>query len=306
MHSDVYQQEVHQTARSKKLKAIKTLIKDGIIKANLIPAFAAGFFAVMYYNISFFEAIPVMLLMLLGTTLVIGGVCALNNFYDRDIDLLMKSKQARPSIDGTFSGKEILTIGFSMLGTGLIMLFIINTAVGVIGLIAAFGYAVVYSIFAKRHLVSNTIIGAIPGAMPPLIGWAVFEPDLHILAWSMFIVMFIWQMPHFYALAIKRSDEYKEAGIPMLPSVKGNVRTRNSIIFWVSLLLFTPLMMFELGIWFVALTTVLNVIWFYLSVNQFKRITDYNRYAGRIFVFSLNYVVIFFVMIIVAGLLVNI
>ena len=153
MHSDVYQQEVHQTARSKKLKAIKTLIKDGIIKANLIPAFAAGFFAVMYYNISFFEAIPVMLLMLLGTTLVIGGVCALNNFYDRDIDRLMKSKQARPSIDGTFSGKEILTIGFSMLGTGLIMLFIINTAVGVLGLIAAFGYAVVYS---PKDILSQT------------------------------------------------------------------------------------------------------------------------------------------------------
>src|SRR5699024_7381522 len=223
MHSDVYQQEVHQTARSKKLKAVKTLIKDGIIKANLIPAFAAGFLAVMYYSISFFEAIPVMLLMLLGTTLVIGGVCALNNFYDRDIDRLMKSKQARPSIDGTFSGKEILAIGFTMLGFGLAMLFLINTTVGVLGLTAAFGYAVVYSIFAKRHLVSNTIIGAIPGAMPPLIGWAVFEPNLHILAWSMFLVMFLWQMPHFYALAIRRSDEYKEAGIPMLRSEERRV-----------------------------------------------------------------------------------
>src|SRR5699024_10014491 len=143
---------------SKDLKAVKTLIKDGIIKANLIPAFAAAFLAVMYYNISFFGAIPVMLLMLLGTTLVIGGVCALNNFYDRDIDRMMKTKQERPSMDGTFSSKEILTIGFTMVGAGLIMLFLINATVGVLGLTAAFGYAVVYSIFAKRHLVSNTII----------------------------------------------------------------------------------------------------------------------------------------------------
>ncbi|QQD85815.1 heme o synthase [Jeotgalicoccus sp. ATCC 8456] len=306
MHSDVYQEEIHQSARSKKFKAIKALIKDGIIKANLIPAFAAGFLAVMYYNISFFDAIPVMLLMLVGTALVIGGVCALNNYYDRDIDVLMKSKSKRPSIDGTFSGKEILIIGFSMLAIGLVMLFFINTAAGVLGLIAAFGYAVVYSIFAKRHLVANTVIGAIPGAMPPLIGWAIFDQELHILAVAMFIVMFIWQMPHFYALAIKRSEEYSHAGIPMLPSVKGNNRTKHSMIFWVTLLLFTPLMMFELGTWFVLLVTALNLVWFYLGVNQFKQITDYNRYAGRIFVFSLNYVVIFFVMVIVAGLLVNV
>lgn len=306
MHSDVYQEEIHQTTRSKKLKAFKVLIKDGIIKANLIPAFAAGFLAVMYYNISFFRSIPILLLMLLGTALVIGGVCALNNFYDKDIDRLMKSKKQRPSIDGTYSDKEILTIGFVMLFIGLVLLFSINFTTGVLGLIAAFGYAVVYSIFAKRHLVANTVIGAIPGAMPPLIGWSVFQPELHTLAWAMFIVMFIWQMHHFYALAIKRSDEYSAAGIPMLPSVKGSKRARNSIIFWVTLLLFTPLMMFELGLWFVALFAALNLLWFYFSVNQFKRITDYNRYAGRIFVFSLNYVVIFFVMVIVAGLLVNV
>lgn len=305
MQSDVYGNDVHHVDKGITFKAVKTLVKEGIIKANLVPAFAAGFLAVMYYGQSFFANIPVLLLMVLATALVIGGVAALNNFYDRDIDSVMESKLDRPSVDGTFSVGQILAIGFSMLIAGEIILFMINPTAGTLGLIAAFGYAVVYSIYAKRHLLSNTVIGAIPGAMPPLIGWAVIDPGLHLLAWAMFIVMFIWQPPHFYALAIRRSDEYSEAGVPMLPSVKGNHRTRVSIVSWVALLLFTPLLMMELGLWFAGLATLLNAAWLLVALNRFRRIEDYNRYAGRVFVFSLNYIIIFFVMIIIAGLLFN-
>ncbi|HIW11772.1 MAG TPA: heme o synthase [Candidatus Salinicoccus stercoripullorum] len=305
MQSDVYGNDVHHVDKGITFKAVKTLVKEGIIKANLMPAFAAGFLAVMYYGQSFFANIPVLLFMVFATALVIGGVAALNNFYDRDIDSVMESKLDRPSVDGTFNAGQILTIGFSMLIAGEIILFMINPTAGTLGLVAAFGYAVVYSIYAKRHLLSNTVIGAIPGAMPPLIGWAVIDPGLHMLAWAMFIVMFIWQPPHFYALAIRRSDEYSKAGVPMLPSVKGNHRTRVSIIFWVALLLFTPLLMMELGLWFAGLVTLLNAAWLMVALNRFRRIEDYNRYAGRVFVFSLNYIIIFFVMIIIAGLLFN-
>ena len=306
MQGDAYSEIVKQNPNDITFKAVKTLLKDGIIKSNLIPAFAAGFVAVMYYSLSFFQNLPLLLLMTAATALVIGGVCALNNFYDRDIDRIMESKKDRPSIDGTFTGKQILLIGFGCLGVGLIMLFSVNPTAGTLGLVAAFGYTVVYSMFGKRHFVSNTIIGAVPGAMPPLIGWAVIDPGLHMIAWAMFIVMFIWQMPHFYGLAIRRSEEYKLAAIPMLPSVKGNERTKRSIVFWVTLLLFTPVLMVELGLWFVLLATALNLAWLYISLNRFKPIEDYNRYAGRVFVFSLNYIVIFFVMIVIAGLLVNI
>src|SRR5690625_1544972 len=305
MQSDVYGNDVHHVDKGITFKAVKTLVKEGIIKANLMPAFAAGFLAVMYYGQSFFANIPVLLFMVFATALVIGGVAALNNFYDRDIDSVMESKLDRPSVDGTFNAGQILTIGFSMLIAGEIILFMINPTAGTLGLVAAFGYAVVYSIYAKRHLLSNTVIGAIPGAMPPLIGWAVIDPGLHLLAWAMFIVMFIWQPPHFYALAIRRSDEYSEAGVPMLPSVKGNHRTRVSLISWVALLLFTPMLMMELGLWFSGLATLLNAAWLLVALNRFRRIEDYNRYAGRVFVFSLNYIIIFFVMIIIAGLLFN-
>lgn len=285
-------------------QAFRVLIKEGIIKANLIPAFAAGFLAVMYYGHSFFSSLPLLLIMLLGVGLLIGGVAALNNYYDRDIDSVMKSKKQRPSIDGTYSGKDILWIGFSMVVTGEALLYSINMTAGTLGLLAGFGYVVLYSIYSKRHYVSNTIVGALPGAAPPLIGWAVIDPNLHILAIAMFFVMFIWQPPHFYALAINRKDEYSMANIPMLPSVKGEKRTVKSIVMWISLLVITPFFMADLGIWFVILITLLNLSWLVLSLNMFKPITDYKRYAKTVFVFSLNYILIFYVMIIVAGLLI--
>src|SRR5699024_4718875 len=86
------------------------------------------------------------------------------------------------------------------------------------------------------------------------------DPNLHILAIAMFFVMFIWQPPHFYALAINRKDEYSMANIPMLPSVKGEKRTVKSIVMWISLLLITPFFMADLGIWFVILITLLNLV----------------------------------------------
>lgn len=305
MRVDVYKENVHHDTKKIDIVALRALFKDGIIKANLIPAFAAGFLAVLYYGLSFFENIFTLLLMLLGTAFVIGGVCTLNNYYDRDIDQLMESKKSRPSIDGTFTGKQILFIGFSTLTVGLIFLFAINITIGVLGLVAAFGYAVVYTMLAKRHYVSNTVIGSFPGAMPPLIGWAAIDPNLHMLAWAMFIVMFAWQPPHFYALAIKRSREYQAANVPMLPAVKGNERTKHSIVLWVAILCLTPLLMFELGVWFVVFASILNLFWLYISLNGFKAVDNFNKYSTKVFIFSLNYIIIFFVMIIVAALLIN-
>ena len=92
----------------------------------------------------------------------------------------------------------------------------------------------------KRQLVSNTIIGSISGAVPPLIGWAAVDGNLDIIAWCLFILMFIWQPPHFYALAMRRVEEYRAAGIPMLPVVKGFKTTKKHILIWVAALLPTP------------------------------------------------------------------
>ncbi|MCO4096465.1 heme o synthase [Macrococcoides canis] len=284
-------------------KDVKAIVKLGLVQGNLIPAFAGAFIAIMLSGRSFLSSIPELLTMLFGTTLIMAGSCALNNFYDQDIDSIMPSKQNRPSVTGKVSSASILQLSFVLMVVGEILLFMINIETGIIGFLGIFGYVVLYSVWSKRHLVSNTIIGSFPGAIPPLVGYAAIEPSLSSTAWMLFVIMFIWQPAHFYALAIKRSEEYALAGIPMLPSVKGFKRTRLAMLFWVLLLLPTPFFMQELGTVFIALASVLNLGWLLLAISGFRSNVKENKWAMTMFVYSLNYLMIFFVMIVVVTLI---
>src|SRR5690606_6074410 len=162
---------------------------------------------------------------------------SLNNFIDRDIDPIMQRTKGRPTVTGKISGSKVLIIGFTLVGLGLLMLFLTNIVTGVIGIIGVFSYVVLYSMWSKRRHVSNKIVGSISGAVPSFIGWAAVDPTLPTMAWMLFLIMFVWQPPHFYALAMRRVEEYRAASIPMLPVVKGFEVTKRHIIIWVLLLL---------------------------------------------------------------------
>lgn len=294
---------VKSVERRLTFKDVKAIVKLGLVQGNLIPAFAGAFIAIMLSGRSFLSSIPELLTMLFGTTLIMAGSCALNNFYDQDIDSIMPSKQNRPSVTGKVSTASILQLSLVLMIVGEMLLFTINIETGIIGFLGIFGYVVLYSVWSKRHLVSNTIIGSFPGAIPPLVGYAAIEPSLSSTAWMLFVIMFIWQPAHFYALAIKRSEEYALAGIPMLPSVKGFKRTRLSMLFWVMLLLPTPFFMQELGMVFMVLASVLNLGWLLLAISGFRSNVKENKWAMTMFVYSLNYLMIFFVMIVVVTLI---
>ncbi|MDJ1090067.1 heme o synthase [Macrococcus caseolyticus] len=294
---------VKSVERRLTFKDVKAIVKLGLVQGNLIPAFAGAFIAIMLSGRSFLSSIPELLTMLFGTTLIMAGSCALNNFYDQDIDSIMPSKQNRPSVTGKVSTASILQLSLVLMIVGEMLLFTINIETGIIGFLGIFGYVVLYSVWSKRHLVSNTIIGSFPGAIPPLVGYAAIEPSLSSTAWMLFVIMFIWQPAHFYALAIKRSEEYALAGIPMLPSVKGFKRTRFSMLFWVMLLLPTPFFMQELGTVFMVLASVLNLGWLLLAISGFRSNVKENKWAMTMFVYSLNYLMIFFVMIVVVTLI---
>ncbi|MBQ5152884.1 heme o synthase [Macrococcoides caseolyticum] len=294
---------VKSVERRLTFKDVKAIVKLGLVQGNLIPAFAGAFTAIMLSGRSFLSSIPELLTMLFGTTLIMAGSCALNNFYDQDIDSIMPSKQDRPSVTGKVSTASILQLSLVLMIVGEMLLFMINIETGIIGFLGIFGYVVLYSVWSKRHLVSNTIIGSFPGAIPPLVGYAAIEPSLSSTAWMLFVIMFIWQPAHFYALAIKRSEEYALAGIPMLPSVKGFKRTRLSMLFWVMLLLPTPFFMQELGTVFMVLASVLNLGWLLLAISGFRSNVKENKWAMTMFVYSLNYLMIFFVMIVVVTLI---
>ncbi|MGN5882046.1 heme o synthase [Staphylococcus simulans] len=285
------------------LKELKAIIKMGLVQGNLIPAFTGSWLAIALANHSFLSSLPQILLMMIGSTLIMGGACALNNYYDQDIDRIMPSKQSRPTVNDRISNKNLLILSFGMMVLGEILLFILNIPSGVIGLMGIIGYVSFYSIWSKRHTTWNTVIGSFPGAVPPLIGWTAIEGQLSLTAIALFLVVFCWQPIHFYALAIKRQDEYSLAKIPMLPSVKGFNRTRVGMFVWLIALLPLPLLLTNLGTVFVVLAILLNLGWIYLGLTSFKKNFNQKKWTTLMFVYSLNYLVLFFALAVVISLI---
>ena len=249
-------------------------------------------------NRNFLHELDLLFYTLFGAALIIAGSAAMNNYIDRDIDPVMKSKKGRPTVTGRFTPSAVLITSFSFLIVGEILLFMASTSAGVWGLAGIISYVVLYSMWSKRKHVSNTVVGSISGAIPPLIGWAAVEPALSFGALALFLIMFAWQPPHFYALAMKRTEEYRAANIPMLPVVKGFKRTKVSMLLWILLLFPLPFLLMDLGIIFVILATVLNIGWLLLSIKGFRAEDDI-KWATRMFIYSLNYMTILFVSMII-------
>lgn len=277
------------------------LVKIGIVNSNTITAFTGMWLAFQLNGISFIQNVDVIFFTIVGSALIVAASGAFNNVIDRDIDGIMERTKNRPTMTGKISGKRALMVALVLGVVGTIMLFMTTWQAGVLGVIGVFLYVVVYSLYAKRKLVSNTVIGSFSGAVPPLIGWFAVEPSFSIVPIMLFLVLFCWQPPHFYAIAIKRKEEYAAAGIPMLPVVKGIERTKKSMFFWVILLTILPFFMFELGIVYVVLATLLNIGWLALSIYGFK-MEDSIKWAKWMFVYSLNYMTILFVAMVVISI----
>lgn len=280
------------------LKDFLSLIKIGIVNSNLVTTFTGLWVAFQVTNRNFLHELDLLFYTLFGAALIIAGSAAMNNFIDRDIDPVMKSKKGRPTVTGRFSPSAVLITSFSFLIVGEILLFMASTSAGVWGLAGIISYVVLYSMWSKRKHVSNTVVGSISGAIPPLIGWAAVEPGLSFGALALFLIMFAWQPPHFYALAMKRTEEYRAANIPMLPVVKGFKRTKVSMLLWIILLFPLPFLLMDLGIVFIVLATALNLGWLLLSIKGFRAEDDI-KWATRMFIYSLNYMTILFVSMII-------
>ncbi|EMG29033.1 protoheme IX farnesyltransferase [Listeria fleischmannii 1991] len=277
------------------------LIKVGIVNSNTITAFTGMWLAFQLNGISFIQNLDIMFFTIVGSALIVAASGAFNNVIDRDIDGKMERTKNRPTMTGKISGKKALILASLLLIIGVGMLFMTTWQAGVLGILGVFLYVVVYSMYAKRKLVSNTVIGSFSGAVPPLIGWFAVDPSFSLIPVMLFLVMFCWQPPHFYAIAIKRKEEYRAAGIPMLPVVKGIERTKISMVFWVVLLSVLPFFMTELGMVYVILATALNIGWLVLSFYGFK-MKDSLKWSRLMFVYSLNYMTILFVSMIVISI----
>ncbi|WP_170006875.1 heme o synthase [Bacillus fonticola] len=270
------------------------LIKIGIVNSNAMTTFTGVWLALYFTERSFFANFDIVLYAMIGSSLVIAGSCSYNNYFDRDIDPKMERTKNRPTVSGRFQPATALTLGLFFIAIGSVLLFLTTPMAGVIGLIGAFTYCVLYTMWSKRKTTFNTVVGSISGAVPPLIGWTAVEPQLTSVPIALFLIMFIWQPPHFLALAMRRKDEYARAGIPMLPVVHGFAVTKRQMIAWVACLLPLPFYLYPLGTVFLIIATALNIGWLVLALKGLRAKDDI-KWATGMFVYSLNYLTILFV-----------
>ena len=171
------------------------------------------------------------LLVLSGGALAAGGAHALNHYFDRDIDALMRRTRRRPVASGRVSPREALVFGVLLNVIAFIILgALVNTLSAVLTLSATLFYVLVYTVALKRRTPQNIVIGGAAGAVPPMVGWAAVTGGLDAPALYLFAIVFLWTPPHFWALALMIKDDYELAGIPMLPVVKSVRETNRSIL----------------------------------------------------------------------------
>ncbi|MBM7587489.1 protoheme IX farnesyltransferase [Bacillus pakistanensis] len=298
------QNEEHRTTQKQNLsKILAQTVKTGIIKSNLIPMFAGLTLCLYTYQISLFEKIPEILFALIGSILVMGAAGAFNNLYDRDIDSIMERTKYRPTVTGEIKPKTVLWLGIFMTIFGIAALALATPLAALLGFLGLFFYVVPYTMWSKRRTIYNTEIGSISGAMPPLIGWAAIYPDItHPAILGLFVITVIWQMPHFYAIAIRKHDEYKAANVPMLPVIKGVKRTYLQTNIYLIVLIAISFLLGSLSLGLMLVALLLSVIWLILSIFGYKRM-DSEKWAKSMFVFSLFHMTVLFSTIIIYSLM---
>lgn len=279
-------------------KVLFETIKIGIIKSNLIAMVAGLSMALFVHGYSFFDKVGHITLALIGSALVIGAAGIFNNLYDRDIDSIMERTKKRPTVSGIIDVGSGMFMGVWIALGGIVALYIASPLSAFLGFLGLFLYVVPYTMWTKRRTIYNTEVGSLSGAMPPLIGWAAIAPDIfHPGAIALFVLMVIWQMPHFYAIGIRRMEEYRAAGIPMLPVVKGIRRTYVQMNVYLVALFLCSFLFWSFNPYIAIANALLSLGWLILSVNGYRRKPE-EKWARSMFIFSLNHITVLLLMIV--------
>jgi protoheme IX farnesyltransferase len=190
-----------------------------------------------------------MAIVLVGGATAAGAASALNCYIDRDIDQLMRRTKRRPLPAHSVTPRAVLVFGLTLAVFSVALMAVFtNWPATVLTAAAIVYYDVVYTLWLKRRTSQNTFWGGICGAAPVIIGWAAVTGSVSALGWALFAVVFFWQMPHFYALAIKYKDDYARAGIPMLPVVRSATRVNVEIVLYTGLTVAASIVAWPLGL----------------------------------------------------------
>ena len=234
---------------------------------------------------------------LAGGTLAAGGANAINMYIDRDIDKLMTRTQNRPLVTGVISPRAAMIFAIALECIAFVVLWVgANLLAAVLAISATLFYVFVYSLWLKRTSKQNIVIGGAAGAMPVLVGWAAVTNSLGWAPVVLFVVIFLWTPPHFWALAIRHADDYKAAGVPMMPVVVSLERTVRSMTTYAVLLTLSTLVLIpvaELG-WIYGITALVFGVAFVIGSVRLGSDPSPKR-SMRLFTFSITYVTAVFV-----------
>jgi protoheme IX farnesyltransferase len=267
-----------------------TLTKPRIMSLLLITG-AAG----MFVGAQGVPPLGLFIATMLGLALACGGASALNHVIDRDIDALMGSRtQSRPVASGRVSPAQALEFGLVLSALSFVLLAsTVNLLTAVLALVGNAFYVIVYTSWLKRSTPQNIVIGGAAGAVPPLVGYAAATGSLALPALWLFLIVFLWTPPHFWALALMIKSAYASAGVPMLPVVRGDNETAKQIVLYsIALVAFTIGVGFWLGPVYTAAAAVLGGIFLALAILLRRDLT--RARAQVLFHYSLAYLALLF------------
>ena len=250
------------------------------------------------------EGLPHLALMAvasLGIAMVSGAAAAFNHVLDQKIDARMARTRLRPLPTGRLSNAQAVSFAFALAAAGFVLLLLaVNALTAWLTLAGLFGYAVVYTVFLKRATPQNIVIGGVAGALPPVLGWTAMTGTVGAEALVLMMIIFTWTPPHFWALAIHRVEDYRRAGLPMLPVTHGIEFTRTLVLLYTVLLLavcLLPYLVGMSGLLYLAGSLVLNL--------QFLRHAWRLKFAARAdtairtFRFSITHLMLLFLLLLV-------
>ena len=265
-------------------KAYLTLTKPGIIFGNLVTAIA-GFAMASRGNFN----PDLFLSTLLGLSLVIASACVFNNYIDKELDEKMKRTRNRPLVKGDMSGDAALLFGTLLIVFGTTTLLLLtNILTTTMALSGFFVYVILYS-FSKYKTVHGTLIGSIAGAIPPVVGYTAVTNSFDLGALILFVIVVLWQMPHFFAIAIYRLEDYISGSIPVLPAKKSIFATKIQILLYMIAFAGASLMPFFFGYTgyaYLIAASLLSSAWLLICSKGFKCSND-RLWARQIFLCSI-------------------
>jgi protoheme IX farnesyltransferase len=237
-----------------------------------------------------------------------GASGALNMWWDADIDVRMGRTRTRPIPAGRVPAGEALAVGITLSVASVVMLALFANFLAA-GLLAftIFFYAVIYTMWLKRWTAQNIVIGGAAGAFPPMIGWAAATGSISLESVVLFLMIFFWTPPHFWALALLRKDDYARAGVPMLPNVAGDQETRKQIVIYAAIMAVIgvlPAILGFAGIFYGVVSVILGALFVAFSVDVWRndRGSKAEAAAKRLFAFSVLYLFLLFAVLLVEGM----